>query len=146
MEAAFERGGPTPAGFWIRFVAFVIDMLLVLAGQFLFGVLAGLIWGADLIESSLFHGIASLFTFVLGGAYSIVLHAHDGQTLGKMLVHVRVEQVSGRPLSKGRAFVRWLAGLVSAMPLLLGFVLAGLRRDKRGLHDLLAGTRVVRTA
>jgi uncharacterized RDD family membrane protein YckC len=32
------------------------------------------------------------------------------------------------------------------MPLLLGFVLAGLRRDKRGLHDLLAGTRVVRTA
>jgi uncharacterized RDD family membrane protein YckC len=63
-----------------------------------------------------------------------------------MLVHVRVEQVSGRPLSKGRAFVRWLAGLVSAMPLMLGFVLAGLRRDKRGLHDLLAGTRVVRTA
>jgi len=58
-------------------------------------------------------------------------------------VNVRVEQVGGRPLSKSTALLRWIASWIAAMPLLLGFVIAGLRRDKRGLHDLLAGTRVV---
>ncbi len=143
METALDRREPAPAGFWIRLVAVVIDSIVILTVQFLFGFVAGHVWGVELLESTLFYGVVTLFTVVFSGVYSVVLHAHEGQTLGKMLVNVRVEQVGGRPLSKSTALWRWIASWIAAMPLLLGFVLAGLRRDKRGLHDLLAGTRVV---
>jgi uncharacterized RDD family membrane protein YckC len=143
METALDRREPAPAGFWIRLVAVVLDSLVILTVQFLFTLVAQHLWGVELLETTLFHGVVTLFTVVFSGAYSVVLHAHEGQTLGKMLVNVRVEQVGGRPLSKSTALWRWIASWIAAMPLLLGFVLAGLRRDKRGLHDLLAGTRVV---
>jgi uncharacterized RDD family membrane protein YckC len=143
METALDRREPAPAGFWIRLVAVVIDSVVILTVQFLFGLVAQHLWGVELLETTLFRGVVTLFTVVFSGMYSVVLHAHEGQTLGKMLVNVRVERVGGRPLSKSTALWRWIASWIAAMPLLLGFVIAGLRRDKRGLHDLLAGTRVV---
>ena len=144
METALDRREPAPAGFWIRFVAVAIDVVVIVIVQLSFGILAGQVWGAQVLESGVFQGVVSLFTVVFSGLYSVVLHAREGQTLGKMLVNVRVERVGGRPLSKSAALWRWIASWIAAMPLMLGFVLAGLRRDKRGLHDLLAGTRVVR--
>jgi uncharacterized RDD family membrane protein YckC len=145
METALDRREPAPAGFWIRFVAVVIDSVVILTMQSLFGLVARYVWGVELLETTLFFSVVTLFTVVFSGVYSVVLHAYEGQTLGKMLVNVRVEQVGGRPLSKSTALLRWIASWIAAMPLLLGFVVAGLRRDKRGLHDLLAGTRVVRS-
>ena len=144
METAFDRREPAPAGFWIRTVAVIIDFVVILTAQAAFIFAAGRIWGADLLESSLLGALVTFFTFVFAGAYSVVLHAHEGQTVGKMVVKVRVERLGGQPLSKGTALLRWVGALISALLLLLGFVLAGLREDKRALHDLLAGTRVVR--
>ena len=164
MEAAPDRREPAPAGFWIRFVALGIDAVVVIIVQALFGLAAARIWGRDLLESQLFYAVVTPFTLLFAAAYSVVLHAREGQTIGKMMVKVRVERVGGRPLSSGRALLRWIAPWMAALPLflglalaglwvvawigalpsLLGFALAGLRRDKRGLHDLLAGTRVVR--
>ena len=144
METAFDRREPAPAGFWIRFVAVLIDVVVILAVQLGFTLAADRIWGAALLESPLLSGLIGFFTFVFAGAYSVVLHANEGQTLGKMIVKVKVERIGGQPLSKTRALLRWIAALLSTALLLLGFVIAGLRHDKRGLHDLLAGTRVVR--
>ena len=143
METALDRREPAPAGFWIRLVAVAIDVFVILLVQLIFSILARQVWGTGVLESEVFRGVVTLFTIVFAGVYSVVLHASEGQTLGKMLVNVRVERVGGRPLSKSTALWRWIASWIAAMPLLLGFVIAGLRRDKRGLHDLLAGTRVV---
>jgi len=82
-----------------------------------------------------------LFTFVFAGAYSTLLLALGGQTIGKMLVGVRV--VAGEELpSIGAALLRFIGYFVSLGTLTLGYVMAGLRQDKRALHDLIAGTRV----
>jgi uncharacterized RDD family membrane protein YckC len=76
--------------------------------------------------------------------YYIVGHWRWGQTVGKMLLRVRVVQVDGAPISLGQSLLRFIGYFVSYLTLLLGYLLAGFRSDKRALHDLIAGTRVVR--
>ena len=62
-----------------------------------------------------------------------------------MLVGVRVVVgAEDGPPPLGAALLRFIAYFASAAPFTLGFVMAGLRRDKRALHDLIAGTRVER--
>jgi hypothetical protein len=68
-----------------------------------------------------------------------VRHTVAGQTLGKSVVGVRVVGTDGARLTFG-PFLRYLA---SGLPLATcGFGLMALRRDKRALHDLIAGSRV----
>jgi uncharacterized RDD family membrane protein YckC len=81
------------------------------------------------------------WSLVIPAAYFVLLHGTGGRTLGKMLVGVRVVLVSGEPLGYGRALVRYVAWVL----LLVAFPVVAVRGDKRGLHDLVAGTRVVRT-
>ena len=85
------------------------------------------------------------FWLVVPAAYIVLMHGTTGRTLGKMLVGARVVGVSGEPIGYLRALARYLAWFVSAFPALLGFALAAARPDRRALHDLMAGTRVVRT-
>src|SRR5256886_13771384 len=83
------------------------------------------------------------FTFVFAAAYTTVLHALFGQTVGKMIVGVRVVVgEDGVPPSFGASLLRYVAYFVSSATLGLGYVMVALRHDKRALHDLIAGTRV----
>ncbi len=79
---------------------------------------------------------------MFAGAYTTVLHCLAGQTIGKMLVGVRVVAGDDGPPPFGAALLRFVAYFASAAPFTFGFVMAGLRRDKRALHDLIAGTWV----
>jgi uncharacterized RDD family membrane protein YckC len=90
---------------------------------------------------------APLFAFLIiqNGGYLVAFTA-GGQTLGKMLAGIKV--VSAEPSSSldlGRAFVRELVWIVLAVPVGLG-LLTVLSRDRRGVHDRFAGTRVVRAS
>jgi uncharacterized RDD family membrane protein YckC len=133
-----------PAGFWIRAVALAIDGLVFLLVQASFNWIAAAILGPPVEGVDAPHGSAGLFTLIFTAAYCTVLHAVAGQTLGKSVTGVRVVAVDGAPLTAGPAFLRYLSGFLSVIPLGLGFWMAGLRRDKRALHDLIAGSRVER--
>jgi uncharacterized RDD family membrane protein YckC len=133
-----------PAGFWIRVVAFVVDAVVWWLARLSLDAVATRLWGREVEGSPFFQTMLALFTLLFMALYSAVLHALDGQTLGKLAVGVRVVGVEGTRLTFGAALLRWMAGFVSAAPLGLGFVMAGLRRDKRALHDLIAGSRVER--
>jgi uncharacterized RDD family membrane protein YckC len=131
-----------PAGFWMRFVAVMIDgVALLLAQGILFG--AGwILWGGGMGGGILMRGMTHLFSSILGAGYSVVFHWIWGQTLGKMALQIRVVSMDGGPLSFGQSVGRYFATFLSALILGIGFVMAGVRSDKRALHDLLAGTRV----
>lgn len=133
---------PRPAGFWIRFVAVLIDgVVLILAQGMLFG--AGwILWGGGMDAGMAVKGVTRLFSSIIGAGYSIVLHWQWGQTLGKMALQIRVVSMAGGPLSFGQSVGRYFATFLSALILGIGFIMAGVRFDKRALHDLLAGTRV----
>jgi uncharacterized RDD family membrane protein YckC len=77
--------------------------------------------------------------------YAVLFHWLWGQTMGKMIVGARVVARDGGPLSGRRAVLRMLGWVLSALILGLGFLVPALRRDKRSLADLVAGTRVERT-
>jgi uncharacterized RDD family membrane protein YckC len=95
--------------FWPRYWAGVIDglVLLPLGGMSLW------FWyrGGSAPEK-----VTWLVLATFGGlAYSIVLHAIWGQTLGKRLMGIRVLDVSGNRLSVPQAFMRDLIGIVLAL-------------------------------
>lgn len=88
-------------------------------------------------------GPLSAFLVLLNAGYLAMLTAVGGQTLGKMAFDLRVVGVRER-LSVGRAILRTVALLAAALPAGLGLLPAILGPEKRGLHDRLADTRVVR--
>src|SRR5262249_33729036 len=129
-----------PAGFWIRTTALVLDVMVCILVYASFSRLGRLLWGPAAAGGD---GGVLLFTLLFAIAYTTTLHAVAGQTIGKSLVGVRVVAAAdGARLTVGPALLRHLAYVLSLLPLGLGFWMAGLRRDKRALHDLIAGSRV----
>jgi uncharacterized RDD family membrane protein YckC len=131
-----------PAGFWIRFVAVMIDGVVLLVAQ---GILFGagwMLWGGGMHAGLLVTGATRLFSTLIGAGYSIIFHWQWGQTIGKMALQIRVVSMDGGPLSFGQSVGRYFGTFLSALILGIGFIMAGVRTDKRALHDLLAGTRV----
>jgi uncharacterized RDD family membrane protein YckC len=133
-----------PAGFWIRAVAALIDFAVFGLVQVSFRLIGAKIVGPDAESIASFKPIATFFTLVFAGVYTTVLHALGGQTIGKLIVGIRVVGGDGGVPSLGTAFLRHLGYFASGAFLTLGFVMAALRADKRALHDLIAGTRVER--
>lgn len=148
-------GQPAPlsyAGLQLRIVAFVLDAMVLVS----FGVLfvAGAV-GFLLIDAkqhdnnpsdqAVYVVVAMLLAYVLAFVplYHILLWSWRGQTVGKMAVHVRVLSRDGGRVSLGRSALRLLGYFASAAPLLLGLVMALFDRERRTLHDHLAGTVVV---
>ena len=67
-----------------------------------------------------------------------------GQTVGQMALGIRVIDFNtGGPIGYGRAFIRWLVSIVSAIVLLLGFLWMLWDPRQQGWHDKLAHTIVV---
>lgn len=133
-------GALPPGGFWRRALAVLVDAavwwLLVSAGDVVTAAFAR--W--DLIA----RAFGWSWAVVVPAAYVVLSHGTTGQTLGKRLTGVRVVDAAGEPIGYGRALGRYAAWLGSAALLFVGFLVAPARGDRRALHDLLAGTRVVR--
>jgi uncharacterized RDD family membrane protein YckC len=139
-------------GFWRRFWAFQIDILFlkILMGIFVVaGFLAAQMGAGDagLSLLSQVRVIAPLIlplAAVLGVVYFSFFHGAWGQTIGKMILGVRVVEKNGQPITFPQALLRTFSYLVSAFPVFLGFIWAGFTSGKRSWHDLISGTIVVR--
>jgi len=153
--AAPESLGP-PAGFWIRFVAYIVDaFILMLAVVVIAVVIIGLavaIGGTSGKDSDVAIGagviMALLAYVVIGWLYEAFLTSGPrGATLGKQAVGVRIVCADGAPLSFGRATGRhFLKIFVTPMiPFAIGYLMAAFTARKRALHDIMADTFVIKT-
>jgi uncharacterized RDD family membrane protein YckC len=79
----------------------------------------------------------------LATGYFVLFHGIGGKTVGKWLLGLRVVGAERSPITYRRAFLRWF-GMVGFAPVLLGFLWILWSREKRGWHDLLARTWVIR--
>lgn len=145
-----------PAGFWRRAGAYAIDVGIVLVawsmvtfgGSLLFHALAG---QAALAERFQTVAVGSAFTLatwavlvVAWAVYCAWLESSARQaTLGKRLLGLVVVDRDGARLSFQRALGRHVSALLNWLTLAIGWLLAAVPPAKRGLHDHLAGTRVV---
>lgn len=137
---------PAFGGFWRRVAASLLDSLLMLLFLVVVSLPNGLSPLLDDDPASVQDPLgANLLAFVLQWLYFAGLHSSALQaTPGKLALGIKVVDWQGERLSFGRATGRYFATVLSSLPLLAGFVAAGLARDKRSLHDVVAGTMVVR--
>ncbi|MEK7363524.1 MAG: RDD family protein [candidate division NC10 bacterium] len=136
-----------PAGFWMRYAALGIDWQLLALPLAVFGIIAAILIPLTMAMRNPMAGAAvvltlGLFLLAFMVAYSIWMHGKWGQTLGKMALGMKVARTDGSALGYGGAFLRWIGSVLSALILMIGYIMAGVRSDKRSLHDLIAGSRV----
>jgi uncharacterized RDD family membrane protein YckC len=135
-----------PAGFWIRAAAYAIDNIIIA----ILGVLVSVILtGAEASEawsqaSWVSFGPAPIISEGLAVAYFTYNTGKWGQTLGKAWLGLKVVRQDGSGLTYWRSFGRYWAYYLSTIPLLLGFIMIALTSHKRGLHDYVSDTRVIR--
>ena len=65
-------------------------------------------------------------------------------TLGKMIFGMKVTDLNGNRISFARATGRHFAKYLSSMILFIGYIMAGFTERKQALHDMIAGTLVIR--
>lgn len=150
--AAGPPGGGPYGGFWLRGMAALVDAILAGGLAFLAGlgaavaaagggVLAG---GLDVRTDFVALAAALLAAAGVSLAYHALFTGAWGQTPGKMFFGLTVARADGKPPTYGQAAWRWVASWVSLALLGIGLLLIAVTPRKRGLHDLLAGTVVLR--
>ena len=97
----------------------------------------------DLLDVALVSLGVLLLALALHVAYHTVLVGGCGQTVGKMLLGVAVVRRDGAPAGYGRALLRCVGGGLCILTLGLGRLTVLFTRERRGLSDLVAGTRPV---
>jgi len=144
------------AGFWIRFLPWLIDSLLIALPLGALYSLLGLHHGTGLVRTHqnggtfvtvglYIRGPADVLTVLLAWLYFAVQESSTAQaTVGKRMFALSVTDTDGDRISFGRASGRYFAKIVSAVILLIGFLMAGWTSRKQALHDLIAHTLVVR--
>lgn len=138
------------AGFWVRFIADLIDStLLTVASWLLELVLLGPIYWLGHSATSFQDAFNPLMLQVvnlglygaLAFAYYTWGHYRFGTTFGKKVFRVYVVAEKTRmPLTLKQSILRTAGYIFSYLPLGAGFLMAAFHPEKRGLHDMIAGT------
>ncbi len=142
------------AGFWLRFLAIIIDGIfisfVVIGAEVIVSQLSGVnldlrTSGASRLQLGPALAIKALVRTLIHWLYWAGMEASRRQaTLGKMALGLKVTDLEGEPISFARATGRYFGKYISARILGIGFMMAGWTAKKQALHDLMAGTLVVR--
>jgi uncharacterized RDD family membrane protein YckC len=157
--AAYVRFG----GFWIRFVAQLIDGIILAIPM---GILQAVLFASlslsmarmapspaatpeDVFRTMApmfgMMGLSMLIGLVLGCSYETFFIAKFAATPGKMAFGLKVVRADGTRVDTGRAIGRYFSKMLSAMILYIGYIMAGIDSQKRALHDMMCDTRVIQT-
>ena len=131
-------------GFWKRFVAFLIDSVIMAA---VIVPLLVAVYGWSYFDPAR-SGFVGAWDFivqvVLPAVAAILFWRYKGATPGKMAFSAKiVDARTGQPPSTGQSVLRYFGYFVSILPLFLGFAWIGFDRRKQGFHDKIAGTLVI---
>ncbi len=134
--------GTEYAGFWIRLLAWIIDVVVVGLGMALFR------FGIEVADVAVYGALRNGEWLVLvTPLYYVLSTGIYGRTVGKLALGMKVVRQDGNVPGLGYALLREVIGkFVSAIALFLGFLWIAWSREKQGWHDVMAGTRVIRTA
>jgi len=145
------------AGFWLRFVASIIDGIVIwvinLAIQMVLGLFMGglsltyTLSGGNQFPPGAVFAIIGMWgvQIVVAWLYFAMQEASERQaTLGKMALGLRVTTLDGRRITFARASGRYFGKMISSLTLLIGYIMAAFTAKKQALHDIMAQTLVVR--
>lgn len=151
------------AGFWLRFVAYLIDRLIL--GVFTTALLVPfffLLGGAALIDALLRHRGEQFEPGQIGGLITVLIlisavaglvqwlyyaYLESGEkqaTWGKQALGLYVTDLSGNRITFGRASGRFFAKFVTGLTMGIGYIMAGFTERRQALHDMIASCLVLR--
>lgn len=129
-----------PAGFWIRLGAILLDGLII---GLPLTILSVIITGNGVSDQYL----SDILTFL----YALLIPVFwNGYTVGKRICGIRIAKIAdGEPPGLGTMLLRNVVagvvyGVTFGIATIVSAIMVGVREDKRSLHDLIAGTEVIR--
>jgi uncharacterized RDD family membrane protein YckC len=136
------------AGFWLRVAAIFIDALILdlvlippLFYHFGNAAMMSMLYGGNDAKSSQINAIC----FVAGWLYFALMESSSLQgSFGKMALGLKVTDLHGERITFWRASGRHFATIISGFIFFIGYFMAGFTEKKQALHDMIAGTLVVR--
>ena len=149
------------AGFWLRFVAHLIDNV-ILGALFALSLIVFLLVsgvgaalsnirpGEDISDVMALFGIGFLIGYgilVFCGIWLYFAYSESSgwqATPGKKMLGLRVTDLSAQPISFGRASLRYFGKFISNFTATIGYIMAGFTEKRQALHDMIAGCLVLR--
>ncbi len=132
------------AGFWKRFFAYLLDLVIIAVFTSLTAVPVVLLFGLSQADIQSNNYMINLLGFLLGWLYWALMESSTRQaTLGKLALGIKVTGLSGARISFGTASLRYFSKIISWVILMIGFLMAAFTQKKQALHDLIAETLVV---
>lgn len=150
------------AGFWIRFGANIIDGIIIGIPTGILTSIVSFIWFNSSVQETMlepdyeptggevlaFMGGTFIMLFLailISFLYYTLLHSSKWQgTVGKKLLNIKVINLHGERISFGKASGRYFATILSGIIFYIGYIMAGFTEKKQALHDMIAGTLVVK--
>ena len=136
------------AGFWRRFVAYILDAIILGIVSAVVGAIIGAIAHVSTGDTTGVSVRGGLVTLILGLLYFGYLWSRSGQTIGYMALGLRLVRVDGQPVTFLFGMIRYLLIYLSfaicLIPAIVSAFMIGLGQRKQAIHDLIVGTLVVR--
>jgi uncharacterized RDD family membrane protein YckC len=138
------------AGFWLRVVAMLIDMIILYIAAFVTMFPIAFVAALSMPSSS-FEPVLELFGALLGlvgqWLYFTIAESSSWQaTIGKKVLGLKVTDLNAIKIGFGRANARYWSKILSTIILSIGYIMVAFTQRKQGLHDIIADTLVVKKA
>lgn len=149
-DRRYVRDDVAYAGFWVRLAAYFLDsvivfLMLLIVRLMLSGIMS-IVRGTVLGGNILFHYTLKDIVLYLGQVlYFILCTRYTGTTIGKKAMNLRVVNADGSPELDFLtvAYRETVGRFLCSLPVCIGYLMIGLDKEKRGIHDMLCDTRVV---
>ncbi len=150
------------AGFWWRFLAYLIDSIIISTISWIFILPVFAILGISVFsmkqsgynmdDPTLFIGtflmamipVAIISTAAQWLYFALMESSRHQGTVGKLLLKIKVTDTAGNRINFARATGRYFAKIISGMILMIGYIMAGFTERKQALHDILANCYVIK--
>lgn len=134
-----------PAGFWIRFWAYVLDLVVVssLNGILLLPII---VWTSIGDWTIWVYSIGAILSTAISFGYFVLLTKIYGQTLGKRVLGIQVKSSNRKELSWQDVFMREVVGRYIHQSLVITniiYLMVPIHPQKKGLHDIIGDTYVI---
>lgn len=132
------------AGFWIRVAALLLDYLILFIGNIVIALLIFLPFGSSKTNMNDLQIINSVSDFIfLISYFGYFIGSKWQATPGKRICGIYIVRENGKPVSPTLCIGRYFAYFLSSIILGFGFLMVAWTDQKKALHDIVCGTRVV---
>jgi len=127
------------AGFWTRFLAALLDGIIITIINILVGFVLGLLLGKNAANLASLVGVLIVWLY-----YALQESSEKQATLGKQALGIVVIDMEGKRIDLVKATIRYFSKIISGVIFGIGYIMAAFTEKKQALHDMIAGTLVVK--